>query len=72
MKHWDGRDREDAGQLRLSQLDQARLAPFVGRPARPKEPTLPLVLGLAFSFILVFGLFWALSPVGPVDPAVLH
>lgn len=71
MKHWDGRDRDDAGELRLSPLDHARLAPFVGRTVDRREPTLPLVLGLAFSFILVFGLFWALSPVGPVDPAVM-
>lgn len=71
MKHWDGRDREDVGQLRLSPLDRARLAPLVGRSAYRKEPTLPLVLGLAFSFILVFGLAWALAPVGPVDPMVM-
>lgn len=71
MKHWDGRDREDVGQLRLSPLDRARLAPLVGRPVHRREPTLPLVLGLAFSFILVFGLAWALAPVGPVDPMVM-
>ena len=70
MKHWDGRDRNDVDQLRLSPLDRARLAPFVGRPVR-REPMLPLVLGLAFSFILVFGLAWALAPVGPVDPSLM-
>lgn len=71
MKHWDGRDRNHVDQLRLSPLDRARLAPFVGRPVRHREPTLPLILGLAFSFILVFGLAWALAPVGPVDPSVM-
>ena len=71
MKHWDGRDRDDVDQLRLSPLDRARLTPFVGQPVRRSEPTLPLVLGMAFSFILVFGLIWALAPVGPIDPAVM-
>lgn len=71
MKHWDGRDSEVVGQLHLSRRDRARLAPFVGQPAYRSEPILPLVLGLIFSFVLVFGLVWALSPVGPVDPAVM-
>lgn len=52
MKHWDGRDRGDAIELRV---------------ARREPPRTGSVLGLALSLALLAGLAWALAPDGPVS-----
>lgn len=75
MKHWDGRDRDDAVPLRLSQRDQARLAQFdaIPAPARRREPArIGSVIGLVLAVGVLAGLAWALAPADPVSSSLLH
>jgi ferric-dicitrate binding protein FerR (iron transport regulator) len=75
MKHWDGRDRDDAVLLRLPQRDRARLAQFFEAPSPPRrrEPArIGSVIGLALALGMLAGLAWVLAPGSPVSSSLLH
>ena len=68
MKHWDGRERDQAIEQRLSQPDRARLAPFFEAP-RPRrtQPQIHSLIGLVLALGLLVGLALLLSPADPVS-----
>jgi hypothetical protein len=74
MKHWDGRDRDHATELRLPQPDRARLAAMFASPVRPRRQPLQLhsLIGLALALGLLVGLALLLNSGDPVSPAVLN
>lgn len=74
MKHWDGRDRDDAIQLDLPQRDRQRLAQGFEAPVRPRrrEPQTGSVIGLALALGLLAALAWMLAPSGPVSSNLLN
>lgn len=74
MKHWDGRDRDDVVELRLTQPDRARLAEIFRTPVRPRRQPLQLhsVIGLALALGLLVGLAMLLSPSDPVSSQLVN
>jgi hypothetical protein len=74
MKHWDGRDRDQAIPLQLSRRDRQRFAQFLEAPApaRRREPQIGSLIGLALSIGLLIGLAWLLTPADPVSSKILH
>ena len=73
MKHWDGRDRDQAVPLRLSHRDRQRYARFFETPARPRResPDMGSVIGLVLAVCVLVGVAWMLAPGEPVSPNVL-
>jgi hypothetical protein len=73
MKHWDGRDRTEAVELRPARRDPARVRDLLREPPRRKrgEPQIASVIGLvlAVAFLVVLG--WALAPSSPVSSQLL-
>lgn len=68
MKHWDGRDRDHATELQLSQPDRARLAQFYEAPRpRRSQPQIHSLIGLVLALGLLTGLAMLLSPGDPVS-----
>ena len=68
MKHWDGRDRDQAIELQLSQPERARLARFLEAPRpRRRQPQIHSLIGLVLALGLLVGLALLLSPGDPVS-----
>ncbi len=75
MKHWDGRDRDDAILLRLPRQDRQRLAQFLDPPAPPRRrepPHVGSVIGLALAVGLLAGMAWLLAPGDPVSSKLMQ
>jgi hypothetical protein len=74
MKHWDGRDRDDVVELRLSQADAKRLAEIFKTPVRRRRQPLQLhsVIGLALALGMLVALAMLLSPSDPVSPQLVN
>ena len=74
MKHWDGRDRDDAAELRLSQRDRQRLARIFPASPSPRRQPSPAgsKIGLALAVGMLIGLAWLLSPADPVSSKILN
>lgn len=74
MKHWDGRDRDQAVRLQLSPRDRQRFAQFIGTSARPtrQPPHIGSVIGLVLAVGVLVGVAWMLAPGEPVSPNVLR
>ena len=74
MKHWDGRDRDDVAELRLTPPERARLAQFLPAPAPPRrrqQPHTGSVIGLVLALGVLAGVAWVLAPGSPVSPRLL-
>ena len=74
MKHWDGRDRDDVAELRLTPQDRERLAELFPTPAPPRrrqQPHAGSVIGLALALGVLAGVAWVLAPGTPVSPRLL-
>lgn len=74
MKHWDGRDRDDAAELRLSQRDRQRFAQIFSAPPSPRRQPSQAgsKIGLALAVGMLIGLAWLLSPADPVSSKILN
>ncbi len=73
MEHWDGRDRDQAAELRLPRQDRRRLAQFLPtQPPRRRQRSFDSVVGVVLSLSLFAILAWALAPDSPVSPEVMR
>jgi hypothetical protein len=73
MEHWDGRDRDQAAELRISRQDRRRLAQFFQtQPPRRRQRSFDSVVGLVISLGMLAVLVWALAPDSPVSPEVMR
>ncbi len=73
MKHWDGRDRTDAVELRPSRREPARVRDLVRVPSKHRraEPQIASLIGLVLAVGLLAVLSWALVPDSPVSSQLL-
>ena len=73
MKHWDGRDRTDAIELRPARREGLRVRDLVREsPKRRRaEPQIGSLIGLAFAVFFLAALAWAVAPSSPVSPQLL-
>ena len=74
MKHWDGRDRDDAIVLRPPRRDRRRLSAMLAEPPRPRRTPLQLhsLVGLGLAVGVLAGLAWLLAPASPVSPDLMN
>ena len=71
MKHWDGRDRDDAIPLRLPERDRQRIRELfmdAPKPKRGPSPQVHSLIGLGLALGMLGLLAWALAPSSPVSP----
>ena len=73
MKHWDGRDRTEAFELRPARPEAARVRDLFRESPRPRraEPQIASLIGLALAVGLLAVLSWALAPDSPVSAQLL-
>ena len=74
MKHWDGRDRDDAASLRLPERDRQRIREmFLDAPKRKTGagPQIHSLIGLSLALGLLGIMAWALAPNSPVSPDLM-
>ncbi len=73
MKHWDGRDRDDANPLRLPERDWLRVRELFLEMPRPRRRPMQVhsLIGLALALGLLAGLAWALSAGDPVSDKLM-
>jgi hypothetical protein len=73
MKHWDGRDRDDAIQLRLPQRDAQRIRDLFAQPRptppqrRRQPPHVGSLIGLGLALAMLAGMALLLAPAEPVS-----
>lgn len=73
MKHWDGRDRTEAVELRPARREAARVRDLIRQSPKPKraEPQIASLIGLAFAVVFLAALIWAVAPSNPVSSQLL-
>ena len=74
MKHWDGRDRDDADSLRLPERDRQRIRAIffdAPKPTRRAGPQIHSLIGLTLALGLLGLMSWALAPSSPVSPDLI-
>ena len=73
MKHWDGRDRTEAIELRPPRRDGARVRDLLRESPKPRraEPQIASLIGLVLAVGLLVALSWALAPSSPVSSQLL-
>ena len=75
MKHWDGRDRDDATSLRLPERDRQRIREMfldAPKPNRGAAPQIHSVIGLSLALGLLGLMAWALAPSSPISPDLMQ
>ena len=73
MKHWDGRDRTEAVELRPARRDPARVRDLLREPPgrRRGTPQTGSLIGLVLAVAFLVVLSWALAPSSPVSSKLL-
>lgn len=73
MKHWDGRDRTEAIELRPARREAAQVRDSIPKLPRSRraEPQIGSLIGLAFAIFFLAALSWAVAPSSPVSDQLL-